>query len=314
MSSEKHVKKIDLNTLAQADRKVSMVKLRKVGLAVVILLFLSGGGYAAFRMVSGDVIASRFTVAQMNCPACVLTVKEVTGKLPGVVEADVSLAAQDVTVKFREKQTSPDQIKEAIAKAGYPIRLDGMFKPAGEGINEQIVAGVNGKLIFEKDLKVPLLADKTGTVNKDAASSFFSTIGKEILLQTADAKTVVVQPYEVEAEIQAIMTSKGVPPEQFVSQVTEQFGSKEKYYQIVAQRLGIRKLIEEHVVAGVQDPQEKARKTMEWVGSVFKDSDVKILDPKFKEKMHASAGQDEWKTFWPRMISSATELKSLLVQ
>ncbi len=27
---------------------------------------------------------------------------------------------------------------------------------------------------------------------------------------------------------------------------------------------------------------------MEWVGSVFKESDVKILDPKFKKKMHAS--------------------------
>ncbi len=87
-----------------------------------------------------------------------------------------------------------------------------MFKPAGEGINEQIVAGVNGKLIFEKTSRYRLLADKTGTVNKDAASSFFNTIGKEILLQTADAKTVVVQPHEVEAEIQAIMTSKGVAP------------------------------------------------------------------------------------------------------
>ncbi|MBI5250079.1 MAG: hypothetical protein HY912_11355, partial [Desulfomonile tiedjei] len=62
MSSEKQMKKIDLNTLDQADRKVSVSKLKKAALAVVILLFLSGGGYAAFRLVSGDVIASRFTV------------------------------------------------------------------------------------------------------------------------------------------------------------------------------------------------------------------------------------------------------------
>jgi hypothetical protein len=68
------------------------------------------------------------------------------------------------------------------------------------------------------------------------------------------------------------------------------------------------------VVSGIQDPQERARKTMEWAGTIFKDSDVKILDPGFKEKIHAAAGQDDWKTFWPRMIASGTELKSLLVQ
>jgi copper chaperone CopZ len=308
------MKKIDLNTLDQADRKVSTAKLKRVGISVVILLFISCGGYAVFRLVSGDVIASKFTVNKMNCPACVITVKEVTGKLPGVVEADVSLAAQDVIVKFREKQTSPDQIKEAIAKAGYPIKLDGMFKPDGAGIDEQVIAGVNGKPVFEKDLKVPLLADKTGTVTKDPAVAFFNAIGKEILLQVADSKTIVVQPYEIENEIQSIATSKGMAPDQFFNQASEQFGSKEKYFQIVGQRLGIRKLLEEHVIAGVQDPEEKARKTMEWAGSIFKDSDVTILDAKFKEKIHASAGQDDWKTFWPRMISSSTELKSLLVQ
>lgn len=314
MSSDKHIKKIDLNTLEQADRKVSMVKLKKVGLALIVLLFLAGGGYAAFRLVSGDVVASRYTVNKMTCPACVITVKEVTGKLPGVVEADVSLASQDVIVKFREKQTNPDQIREAIAKAGYPVKLDGLFKPDGAGINEQVIAGVNGKPVFEKDLKVPLLVDKTGVAAKDAASTFFNTVGKEILLQAADSKTIVVQPFEVEAEIQNIVASKGIPSEQFVNQVVEQFGSKEKYFQVVGQRLGIRKLIEEHVVTGIQDPQEKARKTMEWVGTIFKDSDVKILDPKFKEQIQALAGQDDWKTFWPRMISSSTELKTLLVQ
>jgi copper chaperone CopZ len=314
MSTEKQIKKIDLNTLDQADRKVSTVKLKKLGLAVIILLFLSGGGYAAFRIVSGDVVASRFTVNKMTCPACVITVKEVTSKLPGVVEADVSLAAQDVIVKYREKQTNPDQIKEAIAKAGYPIKLDGMFKPDGTGIDEQMIAGVNGKPIFEKDLKVPLLADKTGASTSDPAISFFNTVGKEILLQVADSNTIVVQPYEIEEEIKGIATTKAVTPEQLLNQATEQFGSKEKYFQIVGQRLAIRKLVEDHVVSGVQDQQEKARKTMEWAGSIFKDSDVKILDPKFKEKIHASAGQDDWKTLWPRMISSSTELKSLLVQ
>jgi copper chaperone CopZ len=314
MSVEKQIKKIDLQTLNQADRKVSLGKLRRVGLALVVLLLLAGGVYGAYRLVAGEVVASRFTVNNMNCPACVITVKEVTGKVPGVVEADVSLAAQDVIVKFRDKQTNPDQIKEAVARAGYPIRLDGMFKPGGAGINEVVVATVNGKPVFQKDMKVPLDVDKAAPKDSDPASALFSTVGKEILLQAADAKTIVVQPYEVETEVETIAKNNGISQEQFLTQVKAVFGSKEKYFQVVGQRLGIRKLLDEHVLKGIEDPQERTRKTMEWAGTLFKDSDVQILDPGFKEKIHASAGQDQWKTFWPRMIATGTQLKNLLVQ
>jgi copper chaperone CopZ len=314
MSVEKQIKKIDLQTLNQADRKVSLGKLRRVGLALVVLLLLAGGVYGAYRLVAGEVVASRFTVNNMNCPACVITVKEVTGKVPGVVEADVSLAAQDVIVKFRDKQTNPDQIKEAVARAGYPIRLDGMFKPGGAGINEVVVATVNGKPVFQKDMKVPLDVDKAAPKDSDLASALFSTVGKEILLQAADAKTIVVQPYEVETEVETIAKNNGISQEQFLTQVKAVFGSKEKYFQVVGQRLGIRKLLDEHVLKGIEDPQERTRKTMEWAGTLFKDSDVQILDPGFKEKIHASAGQDQWKTFWPRMIATGTQLKNLLVQ
>ncbi len=313
MSSEKNIKKIDLNVLDQAEKKVSIAKMKKVGIAAALVLFLAAGSYAAFTMLSGKVIGSRLIVNNMNCPACVVTVKEVTGKLPGVVEAEVSLAAQDVTIKFRDKQTDTDQIREAIAKAGYPVKLEGLFSPEGSGISEPVIAGVNGKPVFAKDLNIPLLADMSDPSTKDPATAFFNTIGKEVLLQIADSKTVVVQPYEVEAEVERIRTAQGIDTDEFAKRISQQFGSKEKYFQIVAQRLGIRKLVDEHVVTGIQDSQEKARKTMEWVGTVFKDADVKI-DPTFKEKMHASSGQDEWKTFWPRMISANTELKNLLVQ
>src|SRR5512142_3329767 len=111
MSVEKHVKQINLETLNQADRKVSIGKLRRVGLAVVVLLCLAGGAYGAYVLIAGQVVASRFTVNQMYCTACVVTVKEATGKIPGVVGADISLAGQEVIVKFRDKQTNTDQIR-----------------------------------------------------------------------------------------------------------------------------------------------------------------------------------------------------------
>jgi copper chaperone len=314
MAIDKEMKKIDMATLDKANRNVSLGRMRKAGMAVVLLLVLAGGGYAAYRMVTGEVVASRFTVNNMNCPACVITVKEVTEKLPGVIETDVSLAAQDVTVKYREKQTGPEQIKEAIARAGYPIKLDGIFKSGEPGGNEGVVVTVNGKPLFSKDMKVPFGVDKSASGNSDGSSAFFSMVGKEILLQAADAKTVVIQPHEIETEVQNIFKSSGMSREDFTAWMTATYGSPEKYYQTVGQRLGIRKLLDENILEGVKDPQEKGRKTIEWVGERFREADVKVVDPAFKEKLHASAGQVEWKSFWPRMIGQATELKTLLVQ
>ncbi|MGB6066796.1 MAG: heavy metal-associated domain-containing protein [Desulfomonilaceae bacterium] len=314
MSVERQIKRIDLETLDQADRKVSLSKLRRTVGAAAVLLILAGGVYGAYRLVAGEEVESRFTVSKMVCPACVITVKEVTGKLPGVVETNVSLAAQDVIVKFRERETSPDQIQEAIAHAGYPIKLDGLFKPDGTGIGQPVVATVNGKPIFRKDLEMPLGVDKAATERPDPASAFFSAVGKQILLQAADAKTVVVQPQEIETEIEAIAKNRGVSKEEFVAQMTAAFDSREKWLQVVGQRLGIRKLLDEHVLGGIRDPQERKRKTMEWVGNTFKEADVQILDSGFRGKIQATVGQDQWKTFWPRMIATKTELKSLLIQ
>ena len=83
MSSERQIKKIDLETLDREDRKVSLGKLRKGIIGLVLLVVVAGGVYGAYRLVAGEVVASRFAVNKMVCPACVITVTEVTEKLPG---------------------------------------------------------------------------------------------------------------------------------------------------------------------------------------------------------------------------------------
>jgi hypothetical protein len=219
-----------------------------------------------------------------------------------------------VLVKYREKQTGPDQIKEAIAKAGYPIKLDGIFKPGETGGDKGVVATVNGKPLSAKDLNAPFRDDKSASKDKDDASAFFSLVGKEILLQAADAKTVVVQPQEIEAEVQRIYKSQGVSMDDFNAWIKATYGSAEKYHQIIGQRLGIRKLMDDNVLEGLKDTQAKNRKAMEWATERFKEADVKVVDLALREKLQASAGQVEWKSFWPRIIGRDTDLKTLLVQ
>lgn len=314
MSQERQLKKIDLQTLDSADRKVAFTKVRRIVTVLVVLMLVAGGGYAAYVMISGEVVASRFAVNKMYCPACVTTVSEAASKVPGVVEARVSLAAQDLIVKFRSKQTTPDQIKEAIARAGYPTQADGMFKPSGGGINDTLVALVNGKPIFAKDVTTSVNVADPKAPKPSPASAFFSTVGKQILLQAADGATVVIQPSEIEEEVQKMAQKQGMPTEQFLTVMAAKYGSKEKYLQIVGQVLGVRRLREDKVVQGIQNPDEKVHKTMEWLGKLFRDADVQIVDEGTKKTLHAAAGQDDWKTFWPRMIAGDTELKTALNQ
>ncbi|MEJ2716221.1 MAG: heavy-metal-associated domain-containing protein [Deltaproteobacteria bacterium] len=313
MSHTRQMKKINLETLEQAERKVSLGVFKKALAAVVIVLVVGAGAYGAFRLLTGEVLASRFTVGKMYCPACVITVREVTEKLPGVVSTDISLAGQEVTVRFRSKQTGPERIKEAIAGAGYPTRLDAVFTPGGSGDGKVVIATVNNRPVFRKDMEISRRISTQGSAEGDDSSAFFSIIGKEILLQAADKEVVVVQTSEIEAEAEALRKKQGLSEEEMNKQVNEKYGSVEKFHQVLGQTLGIRKLLLDTVLDGIKDPKERERKTLAWVGTLFKDADVKILDPDLSQKIKAASGLIDWKTFWPRMIGRKTELKGVLM-
>jgi copper chaperone CopZ len=302
------MKQINLETLEKAESKVSVGRMKKAVITVAVVIALSGGGYGAYRLVAGEVVASRYAVPAMYCPACVITVQEITGKIPGVIGADVSLAGQSVTVKYRSRRTSAEAIKAAIARKGYPISIDGKFKPGGEAIDEAVVAIINGKPLLERDLKIASAAG----ADKDPAAGFYSAVGAEILLQAADSRTVVVQPSEIDEVVEAEIKRRGVSKEKLTGEAVKTYGSVEKYRQTIARRLSIRKLLNDYVLDGVKDPGEKERKTLEWVGGLFKTSDVKIPDRALLDKLQASAGTGDWKTFWPMMIGRKTELKDVL--
>jgi copper chaperone CopZ len=308
MSETKEMKKIDLDTLDKAGGKISAGRAKTALIAAVILVAVAVGGYGAYGLFAGGVVASRFTVNKMNCPGCVTTVQEAAGKIGGVIETDVSLASGAVTVKYRSKLADPAQIGQAIVKAGYPTVHDGVFTPDGRGADNNVAALVNGRPVLLKDLE---LAKGPGT---DPASAFFNLVGAEVLLQAADRRAVVVQPDEVAAAAQSFGAEQGLPAEKVAERVNSRFGSPEKFHQQLARAVAIRKLIDDHAVQGVSDPKEKERKTLEWVGVVFKDADVKVVDPEVAKKLLASAGQDDWKKFWPQMIGRDTELKTMLLR
>lgn len=313
MTSNSKMKQITLEKLDDSASKATTAKIKQIAVFALIVLAAGVGGYFVYGMLSGPTVASRFTVNNMNCPACVITVKEVTSKMPGVLETDVSLSSQSVTVTFQENRIKPENIGQAIAHVGYQVKLDEAYNRDFAASNGLVVAGVNGKPIFSSDINLPLTVSPDEFRKRDVHESFFSSVGKELILQAADRAVIVAQPSEVEDEIRTILETQTMKEEDFTKWINENFGSMEKFKQVIAQRLAIQKFIDESEISEIQDREMRKDKILEMLGNLLKDADVKIYDKKLKENIHAKIGQDNWKTFWPRMLSVETELKSLLL-
>jgi Cu+-exporting ATPase len=60
-------------------------------------------------------------ITGMHCAACAGAVEGALGKVPGVAEASVNLAAETVTVKYRSETVDPAALKQAVIDAGYGV-------------------------------------------------------------------------------------------------------------------------------------------------------------------------------------------------
>lgn len=77
-------------------------------------------GYKALT----DTEKKSFTIAGMTCASCVQSVEKATRKLDGVMEANVNLATEKMTVAYDPAVVSVSDITEAVAHAGYVAHED----------------------------------------------------------------------------------------------------------------------------------------------------------------------------------------------
>jgi len=61
-------------------------------------------------------------VEGMSCEHCKMTVEMAARKIEGVKKAKVNLKQKNLSVKYDESLVNPDQIKEAVRRAGYIIK------------------------------------------------------------------------------------------------------------------------------------------------------------------------------------------------
>jgi len=67
---------------------------------------------------------SELSVRGMTCASCVARVERALRKLPGVIEASVNLASERVRVRYFPASTGVAAFRQAIASAGYEVRVD----------------------------------------------------------------------------------------------------------------------------------------------------------------------------------------------
>lgn len=85
-------------------------------LVAVALTVLTTPVWAASKTVT-------LSVPTMYCAVCPITVKKALTKVPGVIQADVSLDKRQATVTFNDSRTSVDALTDATFDAGYPSTL-----------------------------------------------------------------------------------------------------------------------------------------------------------------------------------------------
>ena len=65
----------------------------------------------------------RFDVTGMTCSACSAHVEKGVSQVPGVTQVAVNLLANSMTVDYKEDQTNPQAIIQAVERAGYGARI-----------------------------------------------------------------------------------------------------------------------------------------------------------------------------------------------
>ncbi|TPI50195.1 mercuric transport protein periplasmic component [Mesorhizobium sp. B2-9-1] len=88
----------------------------RVAIAIVVPLLATVPAVAAQHTAT-------FSVPDMTCPLCPITVTTAIRHLDGIVSVSTNVGAKTATVVFDDRKTSTASIADASANAGYPAAL-----------------------------------------------------------------------------------------------------------------------------------------------------------------------------------------------
>jgi mercuric ion binding protein len=66
--------------------------------------------------------SATFSVSNMTCPVCPITVKSAISQVPGVISVEVNRDLARAAVSYDDAQATTDAIAAASTNAGYPAK------------------------------------------------------------------------------------------------------------------------------------------------------------------------------------------------
>lgn len=108
---------------------------------------------------------NNFKIEGMTCASCAQTIEKVTSKLPGVVESNVNLATEKLSMTYDAQELSEETIAKAVEDAGYHLVMETTRKQYDiDGMTcascAQTIEKVVGKLEGLKTVNVNLATEK----------------------------------------------------------------------------------------------------------------------------------------------------------
>jgi len=110
-------------------------------------------GYKA----SLDAITRSFRIEGMTCAACAKAIERATRKLDGVIESNVNLATEKLTVVYEPSRVRFPDIRKAVEKAGYKAFEEEQGADADREGKEKEARSLWNKFIVSAVFTVPLL-------------------------------------------------------------------------------------------------------------------------------------------------------------
>ncbi|MEZ5997013.1 MAG: cation transporter [Hyphomonadaceae bacterium] len=91
--------------------------------AVAALAPLQSAARAQAQTAQAQVRTASFTIDNMTCATCPITVRTAMSRVDGVRSVEVDFATKRAIVSYDPARATPDAIAQASTNAGYPARL-----------------------------------------------------------------------------------------------------------------------------------------------------------------------------------------------
>lgn len=106
-----------------------------------------------------------YLIDGMTCVSCVATVENAVKKLPGMTSCSVNLTTEKMAVSYDDSQVNQEKIEQAVADAGYGVKLFVQGQAASqEEREEKRLAGMKQRLIWSTIFTLPLLYISMGSM------------------------------------------------------------------------------------------------------------------------------------------------------